>query len=261
MSTNHEHGHAEETERLWQKSEQLPFIQGLKRGKLMEEIMAQLDTKKAFEKEPEELGCSDGRCTEHRCGVAGDLILASEDEVAEFVRRNKGKIRVVKSHDGCGAAAIKFKQIQEAGEFLPIGVTSSDQLAAHFSKELAEKLGAEYAHTSAAEMSGPVHNERAIYLDGTGKFNPGALKELPAGFMSSGKALGLSSDYIQKEIETLASIALGDHGFGQRFTKDNPFYVVVSAKDEDQLGLLMHVATKAARGFDGRVEVRGFIAK
>jgi hypothetical protein len=79
--------------------------------------------------------------------------------------------------------------------------------------------------------------------------------------MCSGSAFGLSPEYMQKEIETLAKIVLGDHGFGKRFDKASPLYVVVSAKNQEQLEQLKRIAEKAAEQFDGRVAVDGFIAK
>lgn len=251
-------GH-DQRDRLWQESEQLKFVKDLKAGKTVAEIMAGLDLESAFKDQPDELGCCDGRICHHRFGLAGECVLLTPDEQAEFIRRHRGKIKVVTSHDGCGAAAIKFRQLEEKGEFLPIGVTTPDQLGARYCQELAMKLGAEYRHTSARELSGPVHNERAIYLDGTGRFNPGALKELPAGFICSGPALGLGPGYIRTEIETLAGIALGDNGFGVRFNQDNPIYVVISADNQDQLGTLKQVAGRAAEKFAGRLAVDGFV--
>jgi len=265
MSIDQRHGHEAEAQKLWEQSEQLKFIKDLKDGKSLAEIMKQLDLAKAFAESPEELSCSDGRIItpedQPRFGGAGNFILAPDAEREKFILENKGKIKVVKSHDGCGAAAIKFKQMIEAGETLPQGVTNADELGIYCSKMLAEKLGAEYEHTSAREMSGAVHNERAIYFDGTGKFNPGALAELPAGFMCSAPALGLSREYCQEEMATLARIALGDHGFGKRFNQENPLYIVVSAKDSEQLADLKQIAEQAAGQFDGQIKVGGFIAE
>lgn len=261
MNSDHLHNHEKEAQNLWEQAEQLEFIKGLKAGKSVAEIMSQLDAAKAFAEKPEELGCSDGRICEHRLGGAGNFILATADEREKFVQENKGKIKVVKSHDGCGAAGIKFKQMVEAGEPLPEGVTTADELGIYYSKKLAEDLGAEYEHTGAEEMSGAVHNERVIYLDGTVKFNPSALPELPAGFMCSGSILGLSPEYMKVELETLAKIALSDHGFDKRFNKKNPLYIVVSAKDKEQLAELEKIAEQAAEPFDGRIKADGFIAE
>ena len=256
---NIDHNNNQETNRLWQESEKLPFIKGLKAGRSMAEVMAKFDSRKAFKDNPDELGCSDGRCQGHRLGIAGNGILLSGKELDDFVHKNKGKITTVMSHEGCGAAAIKFKQLAEAGESLPAGVATSDDLGIYHSRNLAKRLGADYGDTRACDMSGEVHNERAIYFDGKSRINPRALPELPAGFICSGPALGLGKEYMEKEIQTLAQIALGDHGFGERFNRENPLYVVVSAETEQQLEELKRAASKAAEKFDGRLAVDGFL--
>lgn len=261
MNIDHDHGHEAETEKLWQESQQLEFIRGLKAGKSVAEMMGQFGSAEAFAESSEEAGCSDGRILEHRLGGAGNFILATDAEREKFIRENKGKIKVVKSHDGCGAAGIKFKQMAAAGEPMPQGVINADELGIYFSKELAKELGADYGHTGAEEMSGPVHNERVIYFDGTGKFNPQALKELPAGFMCSAPALGLNQKYCEGEMATLAKIAFSDHGFGGKFNKDNPLYIIVSAENPEQLSELKKVAEQTAGQFDGLVKVDGFIAE
>ena len=159
---DHDQGHEAEAQKLWEQSEQLKFIKDLKDGKSLAEIMKRFDLAKAFAQSPEEIGCSDGRIFEHRLGGAGDFILATEAEREKLILENKGKIKAVKSHDGCGAAAIKFQQMIDAGEPLPEGVTTADELGIYYCQTLAEKLGAEYGHTGAAEMSGAFHNERVI---------------------------------------------------------------------------------------------------
>lgn len=249
-------------QKLWEKSEQLQFVGDMKEGRTVAEAMGRIDYQPAFAKAPIELGCSDGRVCEHRFGGAGDFILATLADQEKLARQNRGRIKVVKSHEGCGAAAIKFREMQAAGELLPEGVLTSDQLGAYYAKELAGKLGASYAHTDASEMLGPFHNERAIYLDGTGKFNPEFLfDKLPSGFMCSGAALGLSSKYLETELATLAKIALGDHGFGDRLDQKNPLVVVVSANSQEQLAELESIARRAAAQFNGRLIVGGFVAE
>lgn len=253
--------HDESLEKLWEESGENPIIKGLKEGKKISEIVGSLNINKAFENFPEILGCSDGRIREHRIGGAGDFILASKEEREKFISENRGKIREVTSHSGCGAAGLKFKAIKEAGEQLPEGVEAPDDLGIHYSKDLAEKLGANYRHIKAREMSGELHNERVIYFDGTGKFNPGVLSEMPAGFISSSPKLGFSEEYLRNELGALANIALSDHGFGDKFNQENPFYIIVSARDDEELARLKKVAESAAEQFDGKVVVDGFIAE
>jgi hypothetical protein len=255
--------HTEDLENLWEKSE-TEVIRRLNAGEKMEEIVAFMgeEIKTAFVEEPVKLGCSDGRIKEHRLGGAGDFILASWEEREKFISENKGKIKEVTSHDGCGAAGLKFKAMQEEGEAtLPDGVTTADELGVYYAKKLAEELGAEYRHISAEEMTGDIHNERVIYFDGTGKFNPRALKEMPAGFISTGSKFGFSDEYCREELSALSNIAFGHHGFGDKFTKENPLYIIISASDEEELVKLKQVAESAAKQFDGRVVVDGFVVE
>lgn len=259
---NTEHNHEREADKLWEASEQLPFIKGLREGKKVAKIMEQLDYRRAFEKRSKILGCSDGRCRGHRLGLPGGGILALPADQKELIKslQVEGEgVDEVDSHAGCGAAKLAFENTSP--ERLPIGVKNAEELAKNYAEEVAGKLGAKCGHTEACDMSGEVHNERAIYFDGTGMANPEALPELPAGFIYSGSTLGMSEERMKADIETLASIALGDHGFGERFTKETPLYVVVSAKNREQLEALTEIAEKASEQFHGRVAVDGFIAK
>lgn len=74
---NIEHDHEHETDELWEKSEQSPFISGLREREKVADIMERLDYRPVFEKRSKVLGCSDGRCQGHRLGLPGDGILAS----------------------------------------------------------------------------------------------------------------------------------------------------------------------------------------
>lgn len=242
---------------LWSKSQENLLVTMLVDGKSLEDIVASIEgVKDCFKNQPESLGCSDGRITEHRCGCAGSSILAGEKDVETLIQKAQGKIKEVTSHDGCGAAAIKFKQMKDEG-ILPGGVFSADELGKYYSARLAEKMGIEYRHITSEEMSGSLHDERAVYVDGTGKLDLGG--DLPPGFICSGPSLNLSSEYLTIEIATLTSIALGDHGFGGKFTEENPFYVLIFAEDKDQLSELKSIAQKAVDKFDGRVVVDGVL--
>lgn len=244
-------------QKLWEQSEQSQFIKDLKNGDTVQRAIERIDYKKAFAVKPVEMGCSDGRCPGNRFGGAGNFILASDADIEKLAAENKGRVAEIKSHEGCGAAAIKFKQIIKSGGVLPDGVKTSDELGIYHSRKLAEKFGAKHSHTSKAEMLGDVHNERVIYFDGTGKFNPRALPELPEGFMCSGAALGLSDEYMETELSELCEIAFY-HGFGDNFDNNNPFYLVISASGSKQLNKMKNIAEKAVKKFNGRVVVDGF---
>lgn len=259
MHSETEYLSKEEIDRLWGESEKNFVVNSLKSGKKLSDIIPRIKNfESAFAEIPESLGCSDGRICEHRFGGAGVFILASAEEQEKFAEKNKGKIKEVTSHEGCGAAKIKFDAIKEAGEQLPVGVKTANELGIFYAKKMADILKAEYRHIKAEEMSGKLHNERAIYFDGTGKFNSGALSEMPAGFISSSPNFGFSEEYCRNELIALANIALGDHGFGEKFNKENPFYIFVSAENEEQLEKLKEIAQRAAENFNGRVAVDGF---
>lgn len=149
----------------------------------------------------------------------------------------------------------------ESGKNLPAGVTTADEFGKYHAKKLAHDLSADYRHIEAEEMTGEIHNERALYFDSTGKFNPGILKEMPVGFISSSPKFALPDDYCQKELSALCGIALGSHGFGDKFTKENPFYIIVSAGSEEDLTKLKRAAKLTAEKFEGRIAVDGFIVK
>jgi hypothetical protein len=199
--------------------------------------------------------CSDGRVLPSdgaKLGIAGEGILLSEEELVKFVEKNKGKIKKVTSHDDCGAAGIAFSQNKKGKE-------KADDLGMEFAEHLAKLLEAEYGHIPMEKMRNTIHDERFLCLDGTGKFNPSVLKEMPGHFVSSGYGLGLSEDYLKNEIETLTKIALGSHGFGKRFTSENPFRIIVSANSEEQKPKLLEIAKTVADKFEGRVVVDGFV--
>ena len=147
----------------------------------------------------------------------------------------------------------------ESGQTFPSEVTSADDLGAHHSKQLAEELGAEYRHIPTTEMTNEFHNARAICFDGTGRFNPAVISSMPEHFMSSCPGFGLSDEYSVAELSTLAGIALGDHGYGSRFDKDNPLYIIVSTNDQEQLNHLIDLAKNAVEQYGDRVQIIGFI--
>ncbi len=259
MYSETEHLNKEEIDRLWGESENNFVVNLLKSGKKLSDIIPRIKNfESAFTEIPKSLGCSDGRICEHRFGGAGAFILASAEEQEKFAEENKEKIKEVTSHEGCGAAGLKFKAMKKAGEQLPVDVKTADELGAYHAKKIAGELGADYRHIKAEEMSGELHNERAIYFDGTGKFNSGTLAEMPTGFVSSSPNLGFSEEYCRNELIALANIALGDHGFGEKFSKEDPFYIFVFAENEEQLARLKKIAQKAAENFSGRVAVDGF---
>lgn len=255
----HNHESPTKVEELWLESEENPVILALKEGRDVSEALGEERMAKAFAQTPCCLGCSDGRIREARLGRAGMGILAGVEQTAEAIRsllvkdEIKGTL-VIKSHDGCGAAGLVCRKMISEGK-LPEGYPS-DELGKKFAQDVVETLKSQgydviYEHTPAVEMD-EFHNERVVYLDGTDSISlEGA--DLPRGFILSG--FGFSEGETAEELKALCGIALGDHGFGERFTKENPFRVIVSAKDGGKLAYLEDLAAKAVWGFNGKVVV------
>lgn len=257
-----ETGHS--IDRGWDESRLNAVIKGLNEGGKLQEIMEAFPGfKDAFKESLDTMGCSDGRVAAgNKMGFGGPLVLVPEAEVNKFIEANRGKVKTVTAHADCGAAALAFKSLRP--EDIPEGVNSSDEYGAYKAKKLADALGAEYAYIDRHEMLEEYHNEVAIVLDQTGRFNSTNLKGFPAHFVSSGAGFGLDAEYMKAEMKILAGIAFGHHGFGDRFdvTEDNanPFYILVSANNQEELDKWVKVADDTAAEFDGKIKVRGFIA-
>ena len=121
-----------------------------------------------------------------------------------------------------------------------------------------------YCHLPLSEMARPagLHVARVAYYDGTGNFDPSRLPDaLPPGFVISRRYL--KPDYARRECEIAVSIALGHHGFGELFTKDTPFILVVVGDPEEKAFLLGSLRTEVeeiARAYGGRVAVDAFVS-
>lgn len=277
--------HEKEFDDLWKESEENSIIKDLKEGKKWQEILKEKENiKKAFENSPCSCGCSDGRIHEHRIGRAGEgLVIGLQAMIdnsieeglnvaVEYVVRfigemiEKGEIKdrfKFCSHDGCGAAKIVCGELKKAGK-LPEKYNNPDDLGVEFAKKVVTALQEaypeikfEYGHTTVEEMDN-LHGERVIYFDGTRKIDLEAVAELPEGFIFT-PIPEIDIEVTKTELAALCGIALGDHGLGKRFDSENPFRIVVSANDKEQLEKLTILAKSVADQFEGRVVVDGFV--
>lgn len=166
------------------------------------------------------LKCMDER-TPGGIHLAGAGILLGLYNAVDFVK--KAKINKVTWHKECGAVALA---LQKRGERpTPDEI---DEKAKEFSENLAKEAGVDVEEEI---MQGEIsfHAARAIYFDNTGEFN--VTEELPAGFVISRKYL--NKEYAQEELKIAISIALGDHGFGELFTVEQPLLIIaVSPLDQ-----------------------------
>jgi hypothetical protein len=178
-----------------------------------------LDLVPAFEEGDGGLRCIDGR-TPGGVHLAGSGILMGDTwdlslALAEGTAGQMG-VKFVTYHPDCGAAAAFAKAHPELG-------MSGDEAGRKFATKLAERLGVPAREQELIGSSG-FHHESAIYYDGTGTFDPKRVEELPAGFVISRRYL--DSGYALKEAKMAIGIALGAHGFGERFDRDHPLLLV-----------------------------------
>ena len=250
MTNSHEHSHEELLDSEWAKSQSNKIIEDLRTDKKLGEILAERPGfAEAFQNEMTCLDCSDGRvCSGHKMGLAGVGILLSLEEKEILVKAVKDRGLRVTGHDSCGAAGMAFPG------------PDSDSHGYENAKAVAEAAGVEYGEVHKEDFISPVHNERTLVVDATGRFDCANWTEFPPQFISSAPALGLPDSYMTKEIAALTGIALGDHGLGSRFTEENPFYIIVSADSPDRLNHLTELACEATEHFGKRVQVDGFIA-
>lgn len=199
--------------------------------------------------------------------VAGSGILhpAGAEAVARMLL--EAGIKEVTSHEGCGAAALWTKN-----NGLPAGKAGGEEKEADengkkFAIEVADKMSElsgrkiGHRHIAAAEMARPahIHIARAAYYDGTGLFNPSGSGDAPRGFVVSRRYF--DKDHSVFNMDLAAQIAFGHHGFGEKFTVENPLhFIAVADQKEDKFNLknLLSELESLPEKYGGRIKVSGF---
>lgn len=261
MSNVFESGHTKSLEKMnagWGESRQNEVVSRLLKGEDLQKIMESLPGFSESFKDLDTIDCSDGRVLGgNKIGIAGSGLLLPKEDRQAFIERYRGKIKKVTTHRDCGAAGIAFRNLSI--EDVPEGITSADDYGTYCGKKMAEDLGAEHEFLDLPEMANEYHNEVAIVLDQTGRFDSTHLVDFPPHFVCSGAGLGISKEYMAAELKTLAGIALGDHGFGDRFTKEDPLYLIISALSPADLFHWEQVAKEALSDFGDKISFKGFI--
>jgi hypothetical protein len=207
------------------------------------------DFEKAFQLRDRWLRCIDEGCP-GGVHLAGSGILLGEEAVK--IARAAG-VTAVTSHEECGAALLAAKRA---------GVADAETYAKDFSSRLAKRLGLFYDHLPISGMARPVglHVARAVYYDGTGHFDPSRCGALPPGFVISRRYL--TPVAARRECEIAVNIALGPHGFGERFSPTHPLLLVGIADPAAPwlpVGALRSELAAIARDFSGRVTVDSWV--
>jgi hypothetical protein len=236
------------------------------------------DLRDAFSQELKAVVCMDEGCAhkdykgEDKLALAGAGILlpaSSEEERIEIAARlfSELGIKDVTSHSGCGAVGLAYKR-----DF-PDGNPTAKDLE-DFGKKWTEKVVAEMGrmgkeanadHISAEEMERPAefHNARVVYFDGKGGFNPNKKVGLPMGFVISRRHV--PDMYAAEELKVAVSIAFGKHGFGNLFTKEDPFVIVPLANSAEELASLKNEIEQALQRNDNfedrKIKIDGVVVE
>lgn len=255
MSNQKFNGHHEDHEALlsaeWAKSQNNEIIVGLREGRNLSELLEALSGfKESFQHPLDCLDCADGRvCSGRKLGLAGQGILLGADDQARFDAKIAEMENLsISGHENCGAAGIACQ-----------GAPDSDEKGYAFTKELAARNGRPYKEIHKDNFRCAVHNERCLVLEATGHFDVANLSGFPGQFISSAEFFGLSEEYQRTEAKALIGIALGSHSFGDRFNQENPFYLIISASNQEQLDKMRGWATQVAADYEDRVRVESFI--
>lgn len=257
---NHQEKETEVFERHWQESRAL-FSKIYKDG--LRNYLGDLpELAEAFKLEDHSVRCID-EGTPGGIHIAGSGILLSTKERKSQLEMALEELRGagadgVYSHEGCGAAKLYWEGLSDDEK----SKKSYGEHAIDWAKKLAEILDAPYkGHITKLARPKEFHNAGIVYYDGSGKFDPFRIKEIPDGFIIS--RYFLDSGYAQDELKVALSIAMGDHGFGDKFTKENPLIVAPIEKFQTQrsgisISDLEREVKNATEQYGDRVVIQGF---
>jgi hypothetical protein len=176
-------------------------------------------------------GCPTLSAAANYVHMAGEGILnpqALPDLVT--LRRSRGLAGII-THRDCGAKAAYAR-----GQAL-VGPTADDAaLPAVYA--LADAARLPVAQMIGTPELGERHPARAVYYDGTGRFDWSKVPGLLPGFIVS-RAILSDVGYAQDEVRLALAVALGERGFGHKFTRRTPLYLVAVAPTPDELARLV----------------------
>jgi|GEM_PF-1637250 hypothetical protein len=244
------------TDELWKESRLSPLIIEMKKGVSFQAIISKHGLKKTLRR-IDHTECCDGRCPHmgDELSIAGSGIILPDEDFDVLIKSHP-EVRCLTSHYDCGASKTAFEKRKETDN-LPDSIFTPEQFAKWWTRGKAEEYGLEYRHISEDDFKYQFRRETGISLDTTGNFHPSIINNMPNVFISD-SAGSLPEGYVMKELAVLASIAFGNQGFGNRFTNENPFYIFICAKDDEENLRLSTAAQKALSDYGSRIDIQGF---
>lgn len=237
--------HLAELKKDWQN--QLPVYEKIKQMGAEGYFVGVNNLSEAFFQKDRTVRCMDER-TPGGIHCAGSGILLPREEAIAFYKQS-GALGL-SSHEGCGAMNIYMKQNGLVGDL--------DELAIRLTKELAVDAGLPY--TGHLRVERDHHYARAAYYDGTGIFDwSNLLEELPPGFFVN--RANFNPGYaVNTEAVTAARIAMGDHGYGNLISAENPFYFFAIGNGELPVDKLLAELKPLKQEFGDKIVIAGFNA-
>lgn len=251
MSPDIHHNHAELMSQEWNKvsSLMLPFWEvPFGKGSSAEVAVRQDLLRRSITKSRKLLCIDEG--TVDGLHLAGQGILMDFNEVVDILLKSGADGAY--SHKGCGAAGI-FARLHG------ISADQADQKGIEFTQRVSEAAKIPYLGClEASEMKRPAsfHNAAMAYYTAL-PINPFGVEGLPNGFVVN-RGIHTVALHAADEAKLAAQIALGDHGFGERFTRENPFILAVVGDRRNSLlssDFLASELMPVALNFGGRVRI------
>lgn len=184
--------------------------------------------------------------------LAGSGILLSLEDAGRIIHEI-GHVDGLYSHENCDVASL-HTQLEDIDE-------DPDEVGKRYVKELAAELDLPYlGHVSSEELNRPsnFHTARAVYYDGTGKFDYSKSENLPKGFVVSRRYL--YKDYAQYELDISIDTAFSSGGFGNRFDKDSPLIIVGLGENKEALEQInREIKEVVAEYNEERVKIYGLV--
>jgi hypothetical protein len=247
---DHQHDHHELAQEYWAREQ--AALDAIYSGGMQKYAESLPDLSKAFDLKSRTIRCIDEGIKQDGISLAGSGILLDESEVLGTIAHAHAD--GITCHEGCGAVALALKK---AGK----DPADADKVAQEWASQLAVRAGIPYkGFIRLADMARPpeMHIARTIYYDGTGRLALSGAPELPKGFIISRKYT--NRHYAEHEIKVAIDIAMGDHGFGQLITEDQPLVIIPIAavgRGELDADRLRQEVENASVGFGGRVRIDG----
>lgn len=238
---------------LWKLSSETEWIRLLKDGVSLRDIIikTRISDEVLLKKS---IICCDGRCPHNgrEISLAGSGILMDPETLEKFITETG--VTTITSHSDCGAAKLAFSKLDSN-----TAVTFSDagDYAKKWSESIAKQYGLGYKHIEAVDFKAKSHHERGIIVDSTLKFHPSLFKGMPNMFIANSPRFA-KDDYVEAVIKVLTGIAFGDHGFGELLSNEDPFYILIAARDETEEEKLVDICSEAVLSYGDSVMVKSY---